>query len=91
MAIKVLLPNELRPYVAYNDRVSLDASTINEALTKLMDRYPDLKTSLPQDLTRLPTGYAIYRNGSDIRRLQGLETALREDDQITIVVPEGDL
>lgn len=91
MAIKVLLPNELRPYAAYNDRVSLDASTVNEALDKLMQRYPDLKTNLPQDLMRLPRGYVIYRNGSDIRRLQGLATTLHEDDLITIVVPEGDL
>jgi molybdopterin synthase sulfur carrier subunit len=91
MAIKVLLPNELRPYAAYNDRVPLDASTVNEALTKLMERYPDLKTNLPQDLMRLPLGYAIYRNSADIRRLQGLDTALKDDDLITIVVPEGDL
>lgn len=91
MAIKVLLPNELRPYAAYNDRVSLDASTVNEALDKLMQRYPDLKTNLPQDLMRLPVGYAIYRNAADIRRLQGLETTLNDDDLITIVVSEGDL
>jgi molybdopterin converting factor small subunit len=50
-----------------------------------------LKTNLPQDLMRLPLGYAIYRNSADIRRLQGLDTALKDDDLITIVVPEGDL
>lgn len=91
MAIKVLLPNELRPYAAYNDRVPLEASTVNEALDKLMQRYPDMKTYLPQDLMRLPQGYVIYRNSTDIRRLQGLETPLANDDLITIVVPEGDL
>lgn len=91
MAVTVLLPNELRPYAAYNDRVHLDASTVNEALDQLMQRYPDLAAALPRDLMRLPAGYAIYRNGADIRRLQGLETAINDEDRITIVVPEGDL
>lgn len=91
MAIKVLLPNELRPYAAYNDRVPLEARTVNEALDTLTQRYPDVKTHLPQDLMRLPQGYAIYRNSTDIRRLQGLDTPLEDDDLITIVVPEGDL
>ncbi len=89
--VTVLLPNELRPYAAYNDRVPLDASTVGEAIDKLMQRYPDLRTCLPQDLMRLPVGYAIYRNSTDIRRLQGLGTTLQQDDRITIVVPEGDL
>jgi molybdopterin converting factor small subunit len=91
MAITVLFPNELRPYVAYNDRVALDAGTVAEALDKLMQRYPDLAACLPRDLMRLPPGYAIYRNGADIRHLQGLDTPLQADDRITIVVPEGDL
>jgi molybdopterin converting factor small subunit len=91
MAITVLLPNELRPYVAYNDRVALDAETVQQALDKLMQRYPDLATYLPRDLMRLPPGYAIYRNSVDIRRLQGLDTALDDADRVTIVVPEGDL
>ena len=91
MAITVLLPNELRPYAAYNDRVPLDAGTVREALDQLMQRYPDVRTYLPQDLMRLPVGYAIYRNGKDFRRLQGLDTTLQQADRVTIVVPDGDL
>ncbi len=91
MAVTVILPNALQPYAAYNDRVALEAATIGEALQKLLENYPDLAAHLPDDLAHLPLGFAIYRGGKDIRYLQGLDTELRPDDRIMIVVPQGDL
>lgn len=91
MAITVVLPNALRPLAAFNERVALEAQTASEALQKLVDRYPDLKTKLPNDLANPPYGAAIYRNSVDLRRLHGLDTELRPNDRLTIIVPEGDL
>jgi adenylyltransferase/sulfurtransferase len=91
MAITVILPNALRPFAAYNDRVALEATTAGEALRTLVERYPELKTRVPENLNQLAPGMGIYRNSQDLRRLQGLETPLREDDRLTIIVPEGDL
>jgi molybdopterin converting factor small subunit len=88
MAITVLLPDALRPYAANNERVALEATTAGEALRKLIERYPDLKLGLPEDLERLPADSAIYRNSVDLRRLQGLATELRPRDRLTIVVPQ---
>ncbi len=87
MAINVVLPDTLRPLAGWNERVPLEAATAGEAITKLVERYPDLKTGLPADLNNLPRGTAIYRNGADIRRLQGLDTQLGAGDRLTIVVP----
>lgn len=89
MAIIVILPDALRPYAAGNERVSLEATTANEALTKLIERYPDLTARLPSDLANPPHGAGIYRNGQDLRRLQGLDTPLANDDRLTIIVPQG--
>jgi molybdopterin converting factor small subunit len=91
MAITILIPTALRPYAAYNERVYVEASTAGEALDKLIERYPDVKAYLPQDLASLPLGAAIYRNSQDLRRLQGLDTELREGDRLAIIVPEGDV
>ena len=88
MPITVILPNALRPYAAGNDRVPLDAETAAEALKKLVERYPQLQGRFPD---RGGNGNAIYRNGSLIDKLQGLETPLRDGDRLTIIVPEGDL
>lgn len=88
MAITVLLPDALRPYAAHNERVALEATTAAEALTKLIERYPDLRPHVPVDVEHLPVGAAIYRNSVDLRRLQGLATELRPRDKLTIVVPQ---
>ncbi|WP_026370902.1 MoaD/ThiS family protein [Kallotenue papyrolyticum] len=91
MAITIIFPNALRPYAGCNERVWVEAQTAGEALQQLFQRYPALRERLPDDLARLPHGAAIYRNGSDLRRLQGLDTPLRDGDRLTIIVPEGDL
>lgn len=88
MAITVLLPDALRPYAAHNERVALEAVTAGEALTKLVERYPDLRAHLPADVEHLPAGAAIYRNSVDLRSLQGLATELRPRDKLTIIVPQ---
>ena len=91
MAITVILPNALRPYAAFNERVFLDAGTVDDALSTLFERYPELDARLPENLADLPVGYGFYRNGKDIRSLQGLDTPLSNDDRLTIVVPAADL
>lgn len=91
MAINVLLPDALRPLAAWNERVPLEAATAGEAITKLVERYPDLKRGLPSDLANPPHGTALYRNGADLRQLQGLDTQLRAGDRLTIVVPVGSM
>lgn len=91
MAITVILPNALRPYAAWNERVWVEAQTAGEALQKVLERYPELQAQVPGDLADPPHGAAIYRNGTDLRRLQRLETPLRDEDRLTIIVPQGDL
>ena len=91
MAITVILPNALRPFAAYNERVALEATTASEALHKLVERYPALQPHIPADLSNLPSGVAIYRNSQDLRRLQGLATELRPEDRLTIIVAKGSL
>ena len=91
MAITVILPNALRPLAAFNERVALEAQTMGEAIQKLVERYPHVQTKLPSDPQNPPQGYGVYRNSVDVRRLQGLDTPLRPNDRVTMIVPEGDL
>ena len=88
MAITVILPNALRPYAAGLDRVPLEAKTAGEAIEALVERYAQLQGRLPEAAGQ---GNAIYRNGSTIDQLQGLDTLLRDGDTLTIIVPEGEI
>ena len=88
MAILVLLPNALRPLAGGNDRVPLDAQTAGEAIQKLVDRYPQLKGHMPEDAR---PGNGVYRNGTPLDALQGMDTPLVNNDRLTLIVPTGDL
>ena len=88
MPITVIIPNALRPYAAGMDRVPLDAQTAGEAVQKLVARYAHLEGRLPASGE---LGQAIYRNGTMIHKLEGLETPLRDGDTLTLIVPAGDL
>lgn len=88
MPVTVIIPNALRPYAAGNDRVPLDAQTVAQALEKLVQRYPQLQGRLP---AADGNGQGIFRNGSLVHTLQGLETPLRDKDTLTLIVPEGHL
>jgi sulfur-carrier protein len=91
MAIIVILPIALQPFAAYNERVFVDAATVHDALSTLFERYPALDAELPEDLGQPPVGTALYRNGVDLRKLQGLDTPLVNKDRLTIVVPSGSM
>ena len=91
MAITVILPIALLPFAANNERVFVDAATVHDALAALFERYPALDAQLPDDLVQPPAGTAVFRNGVDIRKLQGLDTPLVNKDRLTIVVPSGSM
>ncbi|GAC1359754.1 MAG: hypothetical protein NVSMB42_19160 [Herpetosiphon sp.] len=90
MPVTVLLPNALRPYAALNDRVALEASTVEETLIQLVARFPDLAGRLPSPDQPAP-GCGVFCGGMDVRRLQGSATPLGHNDKLTIIVPSGDL
>lgn len=91
MAVTIVVPNALRPFVGGNDRVPLEAATVGEALTKLLERYPSLQGHFAADIATLPPGSGVYRGAQDVRQLQGNDTPLRNDDLLALVVPAGDM
>ena len=88
MPIKVVVPNALRPYAGGMDHLPLDAQTVGEALRKMVERYPALQGRLPE---QVGLGHAIYRNGTTVNNLQGLDTPVSDGDVLTLIVPAGDL
>ncbi len=52
------------------------------------DRIPLEVATVGEALQKL---LESYPGGKDVRHLEGLDTELRPDDRITIIVPQGDL
>lgn len=85
MAVKILIPTPLRPYVGKHDMVEVEANTVNEALRSLTSEYGDLKKHLFTDDGKLRSFINIYVNDDDIRYLQKEGTPLKGGETISII------
>jgi|DewCreStandDraft_4_1066084.scaffolds.fasta_scaffold44812_2 adenylyltransferase/sulfurtransferase len=85
MPVTILIPTALQRYAGDRDRVEVEGATVEQALAQLTALAPDLRRHLFDDQGRLRQFVAIYVGDRDMRHLQGLETALQEGSEVTIV------
>lgn len=84
MAITVKLPTQLRDAAGGNAAVEANGSTVGEALESVFETHGELRERLYQDgdLRRFVN---VYLAGEDIRFLDGLDTAVPEGSELTIL------
>ncbi len=85
MAIKVLIPSVLRPFVENQQAVTIEAGTVDELLEKLLSRYETLRHQVLSEEGGLRGFINVYVNDKDIRYLDKYKTRLEEGDIVTIV------
>jgi molybdopterin converting factor small subunit len=84
MSITVKLPTQLRDAAGGVTSVQAEGTTVGEALESVFAQHGDLRERLYQDggLRRFVN---VYLGGEDIRFLDGLDTAVPADGQLTIL------
>jgi adenylyltransferase/sulfurtransferase len=82
---KVFIPTALRQYAGRQEEVQLAGGTVDEILSELTERYPDLKRQLYAENGKLRNFVNIYLNDDDVRYLEKGETPVSEGDTISIV------
>jgi molybdopterin synthase sulfur carrier subunit len=85
MSVKVRIPTPLRKLTNERDIVAADGSTLAALVDNLEAAYPGLKERLCDDQGEIRRFVNIYVNGEDVRFLQGLVTALKPGDEVSIV------
>lgn len=85
MAVSVLVPTPSRKFTNGEDTVSVQAGTVNELVDALEQNYPGMGKSLRKPDGSLNLFINIYVNDEDIRFLQGADTPLKDDDQVSLV------
>ncbi|MGC8784382.1 MAG: molybdopterin-synthase adenylyltransferase MoeB [Armatimonadota bacterium] len=85
MAVTVLIPSALQPYAGNQGEVQVQASNVGEALQALAEAYPDLRKHLFNEQGKLRSFVNVYLGEEDTRYLQGLETPVKDGDQLMIV------
>ncbi len=85
MAIKIRVPGALRRLTQGSSIVEVQAGTVSEALEALERQHPGFRERLYDREGQLRQFVNIYRNDEDIRFGQGLQTPLRDNDDVSIV------
>jgi sulfur-carrier protein adenylyltransferase/sulfurtransferase len=82
---RVLIPTSLQQFADGQDELEASGRTVREVLDDLMERYPSLRKHLYSDSGELRQFVNLYKGSEDTRRLQGMGTALSDDDELSIV------
>jgi sulfur-carrier protein len=84
MAVTVKIPTQLRAATDGEAEIDAEGTTVGEVLDSVFDRHDGLRDRITEggDLRRFVN---VYVSGEDIRFQQGLDTAISDGDEVTIL------
>ena len=85
MSISVRIPTPLRRVTNGVDKVDAEGNTLDQIIDSLDSQYPGLKGRLCDEDGELRNFVNVYVNGEDVRFMQGLATATKSGDEVSIV------
>jgi adenylyltransferase/sulfurtransferase len=85
MAVTILIPTPLRPYVDGRGVLQLEATNVGELLERLTAEHGALKQHLFADDGRLRSFVNVYVNDRDIRQLSQQATPVQPGDTVSII------
>lgn len=85
MAVTVYIPTPFRRATNNRDRVEVQAPTVGGVLDELEEEYVSLKGLVRSEDGEVHRHVNIYVNSEEIDALSGLETPLKDGDEVTII------
>ena len=85
MSVTVRIPTPMRRVTNGEERVAVDAETLQGVIQAMEDQYPGVKARLCDDQGEIRNFVNIYINGEDVRFLEGLGSSTKSGDEISIV------
>ena len=84
MSVTVKIPAQLRAATGGEGELEVEGATVGEALDAVFNEHDGLRDRITQDgdLRRFVN---VYVEGEDIRFQDGLETAISDGDEVTIL------
>lgn len=85
MPINVRIPTPLRRLTDQQSSVTAEGSTVAELIDSLEASFPGMKARVCDDDGELRHFVNIYVNGEDVRYMDGIGSALKSGDEVSIV------
>jgi molybdopterin converting factor small subunit len=81
----VRFPAVMKYYVNNQSEFSISASTASELIGKIIEQYPSVRFHLVDAEGNLRRHFNVFVNGTHIRDLNGMDTPLKEEDQVILM------
>jgi molybdopterin converting factor small subunit len=81
----IKIPTPLRTYTNGDKEARVPGRTVGEVLDNFTAEYPELRPHLFNGHGELRAFVNLFLNEENIRDLQGIETALQEDDRLMLI------
>ena len=81
----VRFPNVMKFYVDNRSEFRVSGATVTEIIEQIVGQYPSVKFHLLDSEGKLRRHFNIFVNGVHIRDLNGMDTALKEDDKVILM------
>jgi sulfur-carrier protein len=85
MSVQVYIPTPFRRATNNKERVSMEAADIKGLLDELEASFDAFKGLVRNEQGEVHDHVNIYVNSEGIESLQGLETALQDGDEVSII------
>jgi MoaD family protein len=85
MSVSIRVPTPLRKFTDGKQSIDVEGQTVDEALSSLVEHYPDLEEQIYSDDGSLKQFVNVFANDEDIRFQEQLETEVSDGDEISIV------
>ena len=85
MGTVIRVPTPLRRVTNGQETVDVTGATLGEGLDSLEAQFPGIKERIIDGAGQMHRFVNIYVNGEDVRFLKGLDTEIKESDEVSIV------
>jgi len=85
MAVTVRIPQPLRGLTGDKSTVEAQSGSLSDLLADLETNYPGVQARVLDEGGELRRFVNIYVNGDDVRFVDGLGTAVKDGDEVSIV------
>ncbi len=81
----VRFPAVMKYYVDNQAEFFVPAVTVKEVVERVIQEYPSIKFHLVDSEGNLRRHFNVFVNGTHIRDLKGMDTALNEEDKVILM------
>ena len=85
MAVTIRIPTPLRKFTEGKSEVDVEGGTIREVFDDVENRPGGLQEKIFDDAGEIRRFINVFVNGEDVRHSQGLDTPVKDGDEVSVV------